>query len=432
MNRELQAIFEHLETEKGIKKKVIIDAILESLQAAIRKSVSGLGENCFPEFNSETYEFEVYRIRKVVEKVEKPLEEISLEDARLHNPDFNIGDTVELQVPAKDFGRIAAQTARQVIAQKLKGAERDVIMADYNNRKEKIISGTVKRFIRGRTMIVDIGKVEAKIPDTHYPKTERYNVGDKVTALLLEVASTENGGAEVILSRTHPDFVVALYEQEVHELKDDIVEIVEIARDAGYRTKIAVRSNDPKVDPVGACVGSKGVRIRSIITELNNEKIDVVPWSADPITFLDNLLGRSAVPNAKSMIRKIKSCDDEKVSIVVCDEDFAIAVGKKGMNARLIGRMLGRELEIQKLSEYQALLSIQMSELAALEDPSLDEPIKIEDVPGLKIESLIQGGFDTLRKFMEADPDEFPTLVPGVNFYEIAEKVVDQRRKEKA
>lgn len=423
MNKDLIAIFEYLEREKGIKREIVINAIAESLRAAARKSVKGLGEKVSVEIHPKTGEIEVYTQKKIVEKVVNPQEEISIENAKALEPECQIGQWLEIAITPQDFGRIAAQAARQIISQKLKGAERDVIYEEYRHRVGEIISGTVKRFIRGRTIVVDLGKVEAILPERNYPKLERYNVGDKVQALLYEVRDTDGGGAEVILTRSHPEFVAALFTQEVPELHDKTVAIEKIARDPGYRTKLAVRSYDPKVDPVGTCVGVRGTRIKNIIRELNNEKIDVVPFSDDPIQLLQNLL-------APSEVRKLKTFE-HKFSIVVMDEDYPTVIGKKGMNARLIGQMIGRDIEVQKLSEYQKILAVHMVELADSEDPTYDDKIRIEGVSGLITESLVSAGFDTLRKLMKADPAEIPAKVPGVNYYDLADKVLEQTRKRK-
>ena len=423
MNKDLIAIFEYLEREKGIKRDIVIAAIEESLRAAARKSIKGIGDKVTVQINSKTGEIDVYAQKKIVEKVQNPIEEISLFDAREMEPECQIGQLIEISVTPQDFGRIAAAAARQIITQKLKGAERDVIYEEYRHRAGEIISGTVKRFIRGRTIVVDLGKVEAILPERNYPKLERYNVGDKVQALLHEVRDTDTGGAEVILSRSHPEFVTQLFVQEVPELHDGTVAIEKIVCDAGYRTKLAVRSFDPKVDPVGTCVGVRGTRIKNIIRELNNEKIDVVPYSDDSQTLLENLI-------APVEPRKLKM-GEKRIFMVVMDEDYPTVIGKKGMNARLIGQMLECEIEVQKITEYQKLLTVQMAEMSDSEDPSLDDRLKIEGVSSLIIESLIGSGYDTVRKLMKADPAEIPVKVPGVNYYDLADKILEQIRKKK-
>lgn len=423
MNKDLIAIFEYLEREKGIKREIVINAIADSLRAAARKSVKGLGEKVSVEIHPKTGEIEVFTQKKIVEKVENPADEISIEDARALEPECQVGQWLEISITPQDFGRIAAQAARQIITQKLKGAERDVIYEEYRHRAGEIISGTVKRFIRGRTIVVDLGKVEAILPERNYPKLERYNPGEKVQALLLEVRDTEMGGAEVILTRSHPEFVKQLFELEVPELHDKTVVIERIVRDPGYRTKLAVRSYDPKVDPVGTCVGVRGTRIKNIIRELNNEKIDVVPFSDDPIQLLENLL-------APAEIRKMKVHED-RVWMVVMDEDYPTVIGKKGMNARLIGQMIGKDIDVQKMSEYQKLLTIQMAELGESSNEAYDEKLKIEGVSGLILESLIGAGYDTLRKFMQATPADISSKVPGVNYYDLAGRILDQIQKKK-
>ena len=423
MNKDLIAIFEYLEREKGIKREVVIDAISDSLRAAARKSVKGLGEKVNVEIHPKTGEIEVFTQKKIVEKVENPADEISLEDARGLEPESQVGQWLEIAITPQDFGRIAAQAARQVITQKLKGAERDVIYEEYRHRVGEIISGTVKRFIRGRTIVVDLGKVEAILPERNYPKLERYNPGEKVQALLLEVRDTEGGGAEVILTRSHPEFVAQLFTQEVPELHDKTVAIEKIVRDPGYRTKLAVRSFDPKVDPVGTCVGVRGTRIKNIIRELNNEKIDVVPYSDDPIQLLQNLL-------APAVVRKIKTYED-RIWMVVADEEYPIVIGKKGMNARLIGQLIGKDIDVHKLTEYQKILVVQMAEFADDLDPAYDDKFRIEGVSSLIIDSLVSAGYDTLRKFMQSNPAEISEKVPGVNYYDLADKIVEQIRKKK-
>jgi N utilization substance protein A len=334
-----------------------------------------------------------------------------------------VGQWLEISITPQDFGRIAAQAARHVIIQKLKGAERDVIYEEYRHRAGELISGTVKRFIRGRTIVVDLGKVEAILPERNYPKLERYNPGEKVQALLLEVRDTDGGGAEVILTRSHPEFVSQLFIQEVPELHDKTVVIERIVRDPGYRTKMAVRSFDPKVDPVGTCVGVRGTRIKNIIRELNNEKIDVVPYSDNQTQLLENLL-------APAVVRKLKVHED-RIWIVVSDEDYPIVIGKRGMNARLIGQIIHKEIDVQKLTEYQKMLAVQMAEYAEEENPSYDEKLRIEGVSGLITESLSGAGYDTLRKFMASNQVDIAQKVPGVNFYDLADKIIEQIRKRK-
>lgn len=422
MNKDLVAIFEYLEREKGIKRDVIVSAIEESLRAAARKSVKGL-INVSVSINPKTGSVEVTAQKEVVDKVTIPDEEILLEQARILYPDCEVGDWITLSVEPEDFGRIAAQTARQVISQKLRTAEKDVICEEYRHRTNEIISGTVKRIIRGATLIVDLGKVEGILPERFYPKTEQYNVGERVQALLYEVRDTENGGAEVVLSRSHPEFVAQLFHLEIPEFKDGTVTIEKIVREAGYRTKIAVRSSDSKIDPVGACVGVRGSRVKNIIRELNNEKIDIMPYSDDPIKLLQNAL-------APIEVKRISLSEDGRtVFIVVDDELYPTVLGKRGMNARLNGELIGLELQIQRLSEYQASMDKEREEIASLNDPELDADLVIEGMSPMIVESLISAGYDTLRKILSVTPKEL-SAIPEISL-DMADKILEQIRKKR-
>jgi len=423
MNKDLIAIFEYLEREKGIKRDVVINAIEESLQAAARKSITG-ASNVTVNINPKTANIDVYCEKEIVDEVEVDAQEISLENARTIDPDAEIGQFIDVLVTPKDFGRIAAQKARQVITQKLRGAERDVIYEEYRHRLHELVSGTVKRFVRGTNLIVDLGKVEAIMPMKHYPKTEKYNVGEKVLALLYEVKDTENGGAEVILSRSSPEFVRQLLIQEVPEVNDSIIVIDKIVREPGYRTKLTVRSTDPKVDPVGACVGMRGARVKNIVRELHNEKIDIIPFSQDPVELLQNALNPIE-------IRKISVNEDNKViSIVVDDEDFASVIGKKGMNARLNSQLIGYELEVQRMTDYNRAMSLQRTELAESDDPTLDEPLQtIDGLNTLIFEHLKDAGFTTPRSLLTANHDQL-TAIPGISS-DMADKILEQIRKQR-
>ncbi|MDF2549172.1 MAG: nusA [Chlamydiales bacterium] len=421
MNKDLIAIFEYLEREKGIKRDVVIRAIEESLKTAARKSIVG-ASNATVSIHPKTGKIEVLCEKQIVEEVEVPTQEISLEAARELDPDCEIGQFIDVTVTPEDFGRIAAQKARQIIAQKLKGAERDVIYEEYRHRMDELVSGSVKRIVRGVNLIVDLGKVEGLLPGKFYPKTERYQVGDKVLALLLDVRDTENGGAEVILSRSHPEFVKQLFMQEVPEISDGNVVIEKIVRRAGYRTKLAVRSLDMKIDPVGACVGMRGLRVKNVVRELQNEKIDIIPFAKDP----EELLERSLSPIE---IRRI-AFEEDKVTLVVDDEDFASVIGKRGMNAQLTGELIGRDLEVQKMSDYQETMNLERTRLADADDPSLDMQLElIEGVNPLIFEHLVAEGYDTPRKLLLATPETISS-VPGISI-DMADKILEKIRKQR-
>lgn len=418
MNKDLIAIFEYMEREKGIKREVVAEAIEESLRAAARKSFHGEA-NVSVRISPKSGDIEVYCEKEIVDEVDDPHMEISLEAARELDPDCSVGEFIDVEVTPKNFGRIAAQTARQVIGQKLRGAERDVIYEEYRHRINEIVSGTVKRFVRGANMVIDLGKVEAMLPAREYPKLEKYRVGERVQALLLKVQDLENGGAEVVLSRSSPEFVRQLFIQEVPEINDGVVVIEQIVRDAGYRTKLVVRSTDGRVDPVGTCVGVRGSRVKAVVRELNNEKIDIIPYSDDPIELLQNALDPIE-------IRKISLNEaDRVISIVVDDDSFATVLGRRGMNARLNSALVGHELEIQKMSDYRRLMTIERSELAQSDQEWLKEPLKkIEGISSLIVENLIDAGYTTPQKVLLTSPEEL-TEVPGVGA-ELADKILEQ------
>lgn len=423
MNKDLIAVFEYLEREKGIKRDLVISAIEESLRAAARRSIQG-ASNITVSIHPKTGDIDVYCEKEIVDVVEVAAQEISLEDARAMDPDCEIGQFIDVVVTPKDFGRIAAQKARQIISQKLRGAERDVIYEEYRHRAHELISGTVKRFVRGTNLIIDLGKVEAMMPMKEYPKTEKYHIGEKVLALLLEVKDTENGGAEVILSRSTPEFVRQLMVQEVPELSDGTIVIEKIVRDPGYRTKLTVRSSDPKVDPVGACVGMRGMRVKNVMRELLNEKIDIIPASNDAVELLQNAL-------SPIEIRKISvNNEDGIISIVVEDDDFAAVLGKRGMNARLNSQLIGYELEIQKITDYKRAMEIQRAELASSEDPTLNIPLtSMEGIHPFVFESLVENKLDTPRALLGATAEQL-AAIPGISL-ETADKILEQIRKQR-
>ncbi len=419
MNKDLLAIFEYMEREKGIKREVIIAAIEDSLRAAALKSVVGIS-NVRVKVHPKTAEIEVYSEREIVEKAQDPAEEISLQAARLIDPDAQIGQVIDIVVTPRDFGRIAAKTARTVITQKLRSAERDVIYEEYRHRMGEIVTGTVKRLVRGINLIVDLGKVEAFLPAQHYPKTEHYQPGDKIQALLLGVEDLENGGAQVVLSRTDPEFVKQLLTQEVPELEEGIIVIEKIVREAGYRTKLLVRSNDLKLDPVGACVGVRGTRIKNAVRELNNEKIDIIPFNEDALIVLQKALE----PVEIRRLQVNEERDPPHVLLVVDDEAYPIVLGKKGWNIRLIGQLIECELEVQRMSDYSRMMAVLQNELLDSAEPWLDEPLEIEGLNPLLRQNMQDAGITTPRLLLSRTPQELMEI-PGINL-EMAYTLLDQ------
>ena len=423
MNKDLVAIFEYLEREKGIKREIVVDAIRESLEIAAQKSVHG-AENVQVQIHPRTGAIEVFCDKVVVEKVTNPVLQISLKEAQQFFPNCALGEVVHVQTTPKDFGRVAAQKARQIISQKLRGAERDVIQEEYRHRVNTLVSGTVKRIGRGDCVIVDLGKVEGVMPRRNYPPHESYDVGHKVLALLAEVRDTEMGGAEVVLSRTHPEFVRQLLTQEVPEVSEGLVSVERMVREPGYRTKIIVRSQDPKVDPVGACIGVRGARVKNIIRELSGEKLDVIPYVADA----EGQLAQALDP---VVIRRLDVSEDgQTVSIVVEDEDFPTTIGKKGMNIRLLGQLMGVQLNVQKMGDYVKLKAIERASIATSDDASLDQPLtSIEGISSMIIDQLVAEGFTTPRSLLMASPEAI-AKVPGISI-EMADRLLEQIRKER-
>jgi N utilization substance protein A len=424
MNKDLVAIFEYLEREKGIKREIVVEAIRESLEIAAQKSVHG-AENVHVQIHPRTGEIEVFCDKLVVEKVTNPVLQISYKEAVQYVPDCTIGQIIHVPTTPKDFGRVAAQKARQIIAQKLRGAERDVIQDEYRHRVNTLVSGTVKRVGRGDCIIVDLGKVEGVMPRKNYSPHESFDVGYKVLALLAEVRDTETGGAEVVLSRTHPEFVRQLLAQEVPEVSDGTVIVERMVREPGYRTKMIVRTQDPKVDPVGACIGVRGARVKNIIRELSGEKIDVIPHVAEA----EEQLAQALNP---VVIRKLEVSEDgQTVSIVVDDEDFPTTIGKKGMNVRLLGQLMGIQLNVQKMSDYVKLKAIERASLATSDDETLDQPLTaIEGIPSMIIDQLVAEGFATTRALLMAAPEAI-AKVPGISI-DMADKILEHIRKQRA
>jgi len=423
MNKDLVAIFEYLEREKGIKREVVVEAIRESLEIAAQKSVHG-SENVQVQINSRTGAIEVFCDKVVVEKVTNPGLQVSLKEAQQFFPNCALGEMVHVQATPKDFGRVAAQKARQIISQKLRGAERDVIQEEYRHRVNTLVSGTVKRVGRGDCIIVDLGKVEGVMPRRNYPPNESYSVGHKVLALLAEVRDTEMGGAEVVLSRNHPEFVRQLFTQEIPEVSEGVINVERMVREPGYRTKIIVKSQDPKVDPVGACIGVRGARVKNVIRELSGEKLDIIPFVADA----EGQLAQALDP---VVIRRLDVSEDgQTVSIVVDDEDFPTTIGKKGMNVRLLGQLMGVQLNVQKMNDYVKLKDIERASIATSDDASLDQPLtSIEGISSMIIDQLVAEGFATQRSLLLASPEAI-AKVPGISI-EMADKILEQIRKER-
>ncbi len=347
MKSELFEALEQLEKEKGIKKETLIEAIEAALITAYKKNF-GSAQNVKIVLDKENSKIDVFSCKQVVEKVENDLLEISIEDAKEISPDFELDDLVEKEVTPKKFGRIAAQTAKQVVVQRIREAERTIIYEEYANRESEIVTGTIQRISKG-TIYINLGKTEAILLPNEQIQGEEYNQGSRLKTYIVEVKKTTKG-PQVLVSRTHPGLVKRLFELEVPEIHDGVVEIRGISREAGSRTKIAVFSKDPNVDPVGACVGQRGARVQNIVEELRGEKIDIIKWTENPTELISNSL-------SPSKVHKVEIKDDKSALVVVPDFQLSLAIGKEGQNARLAAKLTGWKIDIKSESQYKTSTS---------------------------------------------------------------------------
>ena len=350
-NNELLEALNILEQEKNISKETLLEAIENSLITAC-KNHFGKSENVKVNIDPETCEYHVFQEKKVVEKVEDPVEEISLVNAKMIDSKYELDDIVNVEVKSKEFGRIATQNAKNVILQKIREEERKVLFDEYYSKEKDIVTGIVQRYV-GKNVSINLGKVDAILTENEQVKGEVFQPTERIKVYILEVKSTSKG-PRVLVSRTHPELVKRLFESEVAEVKDGTVEIKAIAREAGSRTKIAVWSNDPDVDPVGACVGMNGARVNAIVNELRGEKIDIITWNENPAMLIENALSPAKV------ISVIADAEEKAAKVVVPDYQLSLAIGKEGQNARLAARLTGYKIDIK--SETQAIESGELPE----------------------------------------------------------------------
>ncbi len=343
MNKELMEALDILEREKDISKETLFDAIENSLITAC-KNHFGKSDNVKVEIDRETCDFRVYAEKTVVEEAEDPVLEISLAEAKQLDSKAKVGETVEIDIKSKEFGRIATQNAKNVILQKIREEERTVLYNQYYGKEKDIVTGIVQRYV-GKNISIDLGKADALLSENEQVKTENLRPTERVKVYILEVKDTTKG-PKILVSRTHPELVKRLFESEVTEVHDGTVEIKAIAREAGSRTKIAVWSHNPDVDPVGACVGMNGARVNAIVDELHGEKIDIVNWNENPGILIENALSPAKV------VFVIADGDEKAAKVVVPDTQLSLAIGKEGQNARLAARLTGFKIDIK--SETQA------------------------------------------------------------------------------
>ena len=348
--------------EKGIDEEVLFEAIEAALISAYKRNF-GSAQNVRVTLSRETGHYHVYAIKTVVEDPEDEITEISLAQARTIKPDYEVGDVIEIEVTPANFGRIAAQAAKQVMIQRLREAERNIVYDEFSDRTDDIITGIIQR-IENRNVYVDLGKAEAILPASEQIPTEHYSVGQRIKCYVVEVRKTTKG-AQILVSRTHPGLLKRLFELEVPEIYEGVVELKSVAREPGRRSKIAVYSRDANVDSVGACVGPKGARVQNIVSELQNEKIDIVKWDEDPAVYIANALSPAQV------ISVTVDEDEKSSSVVVPDYQLSLAIGKAGQNARLAAKLTNWKIDIK--SESQAAELAAQAEAAPTESEQADD-----------------------------------------------------------
>jgi N utilization substance protein A len=391
MNAEMLTMLDYLERERGISRDVLVEAISGALLTASKKAFA-IARELRIDINPKTGDIRAFAKPLVVEKVENTHDEIALAKARQFKADAQIGDELEIEVTPKDFGRIAAQTARQAIMQRIRQIEKDMIYEEFKDRAGEIVSGTVRRFERS-DVIIDLGRFEAVMPSRERVPTEEYSVGDRIRAYVVAV---ENGarGPEIILSRSHPNFVRRLFEVEVSEIADRTVELKAIAREAGARTKVAVHSSDDKVDPVGACVGMRGARVKNIVRELNNEKVDIIRWHADPVELV-----KEALKPAK--IHSIRLDEGvKKIYVTVGKEELSQAIGRRGQNARLTAKLTGGwDIDIDEDKSKEEAFESQKAQAAH----SLADQLGITQE---QADLLTKSGMNSVEVIVDCEPSD--------------------------
>lgn len=394
MNPDFVAVLEYWEREKGISRDVLVNAVQEALIAAARRAI-GPARDLRVEIDPKNGDIRAYAKLIVSEKVTNKQEEISVFDARRIKEDAQLGDEIEVEVTPKDFGRIASQYAKQSLMQHIRRAEKQLIFEEFKDRVGDIVSGTVRRFERS-DVIVDLGRYEAMLPNRERVPTEEYQIGERVRCFVKAV-ETGSHGPEIILSRADPQFVIKLFQLEVSEISDGTIEIRGIAREPGFRTKLAVYTRDEKVDPVGACVGLRGQRVKNIVRELNNEKVDIIKWDPNVKTFIANALAPAKPKNFEiDEARK-------RVKIIVPDDQLSLAIGKRGQNARLTSKLTGWQVDIE--AEPAAKMGFEEKVAEAVQN--------LATIPGISPEQanvLVHAGFLSLDDLLQADIEDFEQI----------------------
>ena len=352
---EMLQAMDELEKTEGIKKDVLMESIEQALVNAYKKNYECNDENIKIVMDKLEGKMKVYQEKTVVEDVQDDKKEISLDEAKKINSNYKVDDVVEFELLPKKFGRIAAQTAKQIITQKIREASRDMIFNEFDSKKGEIIVGQIQK-VTGKAIIIDLGKIEGIMSKKEQIPTETYNVNDKIKACVISVEKGAKGSVQVVLSRASTKFVEKLFKIEIPEIDDGVIEIKAISREAGSRSKVAVFSPNPNIDPVGSCVGQKGIRIQNIINELNGEKIDVIEWNEDPSIFIS-----AALLPAKVMAVDVKE-EEKFAQVIVPDDQLSLAIGKGGQNAKLAARLTNWKIDIKSESQFREMLEKQQEE----------------------------------------------------------------------
>lgn len=399
---DIKRVVDQVSRDRGIDREVLIKALEEALRSAARKRF-GSKADIEVQYNEEIGEIEVFQFKEVVETVTEPDLQISLAQGRQLDPDCELGDSLGTKMDATSFGRIAAQSAKQVIIQKMKDAERDAVYAAFIDRKGELINGIVQRIDRG-DIIVNLGTTEGIVPTREQVPRESYRRGDRIRAYIMDVLY-ETRGPQIVMSRTHPNFLVQLFKTEVPEIAEGIVTIMAVAREAGVRTKIAVSSNDSDIDPVGACVGMKGSRVQSVVQELRGEKIDIIPWHVDPAKFVCNALAPAEIS------RVIIDEENRSMEVIVPDDHLSIAIGKRGQNVRLASKLTKWHLDVISESKYSQAMRDGYDSLVAVPGISISLADTLYEMGFFSAEELSHASIEDLAQVRELDPDKAAELI---------------------
>ena len=410
MNSDLSRIIDQVGKDKGIDKKILVEALEQALLAAAKRKY-GLKQEIEAKYNEEVGEVELFQFKTVVKEVKNPPAEIGLEEAKELDADVEIGDSLGTKIDISAFGRIAAQTAKQVIIQRVKDAERENVFEDFKDRKGEVISGTVQRFERG-AIIVNLGRAEAVIPQQELVSRETYKPGDRIRAYVLDVRKTPKG-PQIILSRSHPNFLINLFAMEVPEVSEGIVKIVSAAREPGSRAKIAVYSEDSDVDPVGACVGMRGSRVQAVVQELRGEKIDIIPWSDDAAGFVCNALAPAEI--SKVIVHQ----EAKSMEVIVEDDQLSLAIGRRGQNVRLAAKLTDWKIDIRSEAKAERVVP-QLDEIASR---GMDRVDRIAGVGEKTAQLLNAAGYMTVADLCQTTAEQL-SKIEGIGLKK-AEKMID-------